>query len=132
MVVARKWITPPRLISFVVLASVLLAAAWFFWHIARPGPSLIFLVPDGYTGYLLTRWECRGGELAPRNAMGAYGNHLLAFTVEGTACLADAISRGGFRVLGLDYANGTPAPVIVGGARGLQGSLSAGQMEFVS
>lgn len=129
--VGRSWLTPRRLAAIIILATVLLAAAWIAWRFAWRGPALAFVVPDGYTGYLVTRWECPGGEIVPRHFLGDYGNHMVYFAADGAACLADAIPRGGFRVVGFSYENGAPAPVIVGGTRALQGNLPPGQTEFV-
>lgn len=52
----------PRSIGIIILIVVLVGVGWFAWSTSRRTPALTFVVPDGYAGFLVTRWECPRGE----------------------------------------------------------------------
>lgn len=124
-----RW-TATGLVAAIVIAVTLVVAGYGGGLIQR-NLTVAFIVPDNYTGYLVTRWECPGGIALARSRFGGWQDLTVEFDARGTACIADSIPGDGFRVAGFRFANGEAAPAIVGGTRGLQGNRPVGELEFV-
>ncbi|MCA9876881.1 MAG: hypothetical protein KC442_03850 [Thermomicrobiales bacterium] len=109
-----------RRVAVVVGAVLLLGLGWDLWHTANQQLGLRFVVPDGYAGYLVPRWECSGGVELQRNALGGFRDQVVTFDADGAACFGEPIPGHGFRVLGYEDAQGNALPVIQGGTRALE------------
>lgn len=128
---AAAWIRLRRATILAVVFAVLLGGLWLAGEYVGRRLSISFVVPHEYTGYLVSRWECPGGVVLARDRFGRLDKLTVSFDDKGTACIADPIPRGGFRITGFHYDNGVTAPVIVGGTRGLQGARPPGEMEYI-
>lgn len=118
------------LLAAIAVIVVLFAAGYVGGLFARQ-PSISFVVPDNYTGYLVTRWECPGGIALKGAALGGWQDLTVVFDASGTACVADSIPPTGFQVGGFHYGDGRNAPVIVGGTRGPDRASPAGEADYV-
>ncbi|MFT4037840.1 MAG: hypothetical protein QM692_06645 [Thermomicrobiales bacterium] len=122
----------PRVRVLVALAVALVAlTSWWLWLQVHRQPTLTFVVPDGVSDYLITRWECPGGAALARNAVGGVQDQVVTFSAQGTACIAEAIPSGGYRVADFQDGGGAVLPVIVGGTRSVQGDAASGDAEYV-
>lgn len=78
-----------RRVSLVLVA--LLITVMLGWMIGRQQLRLTFVVPDGFSGYLLTSLQCPGGQDLARNLVGSWSARTIQFDATGTACISGSI-----------------------------------------
>jgi hypothetical protein len=74
-----------------------------------------YVVPAGYTGWLVVAWDCPGGQ--DIDDLRTDGNHrLVRFDERGVACLASPAPSPGYGIGSYRYPDGSDAPVQAGGS----------------
>lgn len=115
-----------RLVAAALAVGVGLTVAGYLVLNRERAPTIDFVVPDGYLGWLVVGWECAGGQpLAAYRASGE-NRYVIRYEPDGTACLSDVFPDNGYLTKEKVYASGGPAPVLSGYTRGARVVLTPG------
>jgi hypothetical protein len=71
--------------------------------------KLLYTVPDNYTGFLVIKFNCRGGEIIDWSS-----NRIeIRFTTDGTFCAATQLEQNNSMGMEAYFVNGTSIPIVV-------------------
>lgn len=102
-----------------VYTGIIVVAVLLFLIVVRPILEarltiVDYVVPQGYTGWLVVAWDCAGGR--DFDDLRTDGNHFtVAYDASGIACLASDPPSPGYGIGGYRYPDGSDAPVQAGG-----------------
>ena len=108
---------PRRLLAY---TGIIIVAVLLFLIVVRPILEarltiVDYVVPAGYTGWLVVAWDCAGGQ--DFGDLRADGNHFtVAYDADGVVCLSNDPPSPGYGIGGFRYPGGGDAPVQPGGA----------------
>jgi hypothetical protein len=105
---------------FLQFAPVFAFIPLLFTPEARPSrPTIDWIVPSGYAGWLVIAWNCAEGEpLATFQVTDDTDHYRVPLNTDGIACISDDFPDGGYILGSFTHPDGTNAPVRHGITRG--------------